>query len=226
MRTGSIAGQYKRDWSTFYVSLPTRAEPKILNNLFLVLLLLAKSWKHYWNQAFDSDSLTLIDTMSNPSPVAVFTECILYLRVINAFDAENFGHRDWRQKVDSNCYGFLAMSAVIVPPVAIMLSQWFLVESDADERKIVATVPLMLSVAECHITFIAMLVNRRILFGTIYQIQRVVDRREWTKNFDGPLAACSIWRSFICFPVLFKVINSLHAQAARIQNTRKHYTSA
>lgn len=117
-------------------------------------------------------------TKSNPRKVLVFAECSLYLRVIDAFDAENFGHRDWRENVRSICYGLLAASVVFVTPVAITLYLWFVVESDADEKKLVATVPSMLGLAELFTTFLAMMTNRRIMSETIDRIQRVIDQRE------------------------------------------------
>lgn len=117
--------------------------------------------------------------MSSPSKVRAFNGCYRYLRVINAFDAEHFGQDKWRVSVRSVCYAIGAASVIVILPTAIMLMLWFLIETDADEKKIVATLPLIVSVLQVLFTFIALMMERRILFETIDRIQTAINERKF-----------------------------------------------
>lgn len=144
--------------------------------------------------------------MNTPKEICIFTKFAPYLRIINAFDANNFGHRDWRQNRCSVCYAFGAAAMIVMPPVLITLSIWLFFEHNSDTNACIAALPEMISVQYIYLAFIAMLINKRNLVQTIQRIQIAINQR---KLF---VLCC-----FSYMQIKTKRWTSLLLQAARIQ---------
>lgn len=113
--------------------------------------------------------------MTNSNKIRIFAEFIPYLRIINALDSANFGHRDWRQNLRNVRYAFCALVVIVMLPVSIMLGVWFLIEHNADVNTCVVAFPLLTSILQMHLTFVALLMNRRTLSEAFDQLQRSID---------------------------------------------------
>lgn len=102
-----------------------------------------------------------------------------YLRVLQAFNHENFHHHDWRSTRRSIYYGCFSFLIGTFTATVIFLSVWFLIDNDCDFGKLVVLLPLQMSIIQMGLTFLPLVKNNRIINETIERIQLVVEKREY-----------------------------------------------
>lgn len=92
---------------------------------------------------------------------------------------ENVKHCNWRCVLRS-IFGifFHATALYLSLPTMILLGIWYLIESEADLKNIVVSLPLLISLLEIYMTFIAMTLKNHTISETLNQLQEVVDRRK------------------------------------------------
>lgn len=124
--------------------------------------------------AFDSTN----SKVDKSNEVQVFTEFKQYLRLIDAFNADNFRHADWRSMGQSAVYALCASVFIVSLPTYASLGAWYLIESDADLEMLVVSVPLLLSLLQNALLFIGLVMSNRLVRATIDRLQRVVNQRK------------------------------------------------
>lgn len=113
------------------------------------------------------------------SKIRVLNNFRPYLRLLNAFKFDNFHQSDWYSIRQSIYYAIYAALLLILIPVAIVLGAWYLIENLGDLRKIIVVFPLLISMVQVVLSFVA-LIRRNILINeTIYRIQHMTNRRKY-----------------------------------------------
>lgn len=106
-----------------------------------------------------------------------------YLRLIKAYNIENFSHTNWQCLLRSVCNAFGATLIIISMPMFIILGTWYLIENDADLKKFVVALPLLISLLMMTLIFIALMVKNRVITEIIDRLQRTVDQSEFFCTF-------------------------------------------
>lgn len=106
-----------------------------------------------------------------------------YLRLIQAYNDENFRDHNWRNILNSVFYAFCATDVIILLPIFILLAVWYLIENDADLIKVVIAVPLLATLLQMELAFITLLMKNRMAIEMIDRLQQVIDKSEFLKHF-------------------------------------------
>lgn len=106
-----------------------------------------------------------------------------YLRLIQAYNDENFRDHNWRNILNSVFYAFCATGVIILLPIFILLAVWYLIENDADLIKVVIAVPLLATLLQMELAFITLLMKNRMAIEMIDRLQQVIDKSEFLKHF-------------------------------------------
>lgn len=101
-----------------------------------------------------------------------------YLRLIKAFNSDNFSRLNWRQNIQSILYALSTTMLVSLLPLNVILGSWYLVESDFNVDKVVVSLPLLFSLLLVEIAYLALIINNRDVSKTIDQIQQVINKRK------------------------------------------------
>lgn len=134
----------------------------------------------------------------------IFNELAPYLRLLSAYNADNF-HQNQRSIRHSVFYAFLATFIILVVPITVMLGFWNLFEKDADLTKYVVALPLLISIIQMHLTFIAMVMKSRTINETIHQINQIADKRElvflclFSMKARNACFCCALWSKRLVF---------------------------
>lgn len=114
------------------------------------------------------------------SKILILKACKPYVCILKAYNPGNFcRENNWR---DIQCCVFYALLAtILIPPMPmlIILGIWHLIETAADLKQVSAILPLVLTLAQVEITFIAMIINNRTLSEAIDQAQKVINQRKF-----------------------------------------------
>lgn len=101
-----------------------------------------------------------------------------FLRIIKAFNAENFHTNNRRSMQRSVLYAFFATLIVMLLPIYTTLCIWYLIEQN-DLNKCVAALPALASLIQMNVIFIVSMMKNHIIIETVHHIQKVVERREY-----------------------------------------------
>lgn len=101
-----------------------------------------------------------------------------YLRLLQAFNIENYRHHDWHSTRRSICYGCCAFLIGTFTLTLVFFSFWFVIDNDCDFGKLVVVLPLQISVTQMELTFFSLVKNNRIIDETIERLRLVVGKRE------------------------------------------------
>lgn len=115
--------------------------------------------------------------MENSNKIQILTKFSAYLRLLTVYNHKTIIHRNWRCIVHNILYLLCSTMIILLPFIYISLGIWYLFENDADFKKFVVALPLLLGLLQIEVTFIAMLMKNHIINKTINQLQRVVDQR-------------------------------------------------
>lgn len=121
-----------------------------------------------------------VGVMSHLQKIHVLHQFRPYLQLITR-NRHEIGHfsKSWRCILRSICdVLFYCTKMFLSLPAMIILGIWYLIENEADLREAVVSLPLVISLIEIQMIFIAMLMEARTVTETIEQLQRLVDRRE------------------------------------------------
>lgn len=113
--------------------------------------------------------------MSKFNKIHVLKEFKPYLRLIKAFNLDNFRNTGNRHRILNSVFDAFATSSIIFSiPIFLILGVWYLIENDADLRKISVALPILISILWMWLIFIALMAQNRIIRDIIDQLQRVV----------------------------------------------------
>lgn len=119
--------------------------------------------------------------MSNPSTVHTLFELQPYLCLLTAF---NFHQQNRRCILHSICYAFSSTLIIVSIPVIIVLAIWYLIENGVELIEFVAALPILISVLQMELTFIALMWKNRRIIETTIRLQEIVDQSEsFSSNF-------------------------------------------
>lgn len=118
--------------------------------------------------------------MNNPDRMKVFKELKPYLRLITAFNHDNFHRCYWQctQNVKSACCALCAILIIVAIPIPVILGIWKMFEIN-DLIKNIATIPLLATLLEMDLAFIALIFKSRIVIDMIDRLQKVIDKSEY-----------------------------------------------
>lgn len=115
--------------------------------------------------------------MANSNKIKILAELNAYLRILTAYNKDNFNHRHWRCLLHSVFYAICSTMIILLVPVFISLGIWYLLENNVDLKRFIVALPLLLSLLQIEVTFVAMLTKNRVINETIEQLQRIIDQR-------------------------------------------------
>lgn len=101
-----------------------------------------------------------------------------YLRLLRAFHYQNFHHSNWSDIVHSILDAVCLTLVILLAPIMIMLGLWYLIETNGDLTSTVESLPVLCSLTQMLLAFIAMIINNRAICETIEQLQNVINQRE------------------------------------------------
>lgn len=110
--------------------------------------------------------------------IHILQACQPYLCILKAYNFENFRHYNSRSSL---FYALLTTIMVPVMPMLIILGIWHMIEINVDLKNVAATLPLILTLVQMQITFLAIIINNRTISKTIQQIQNVISQRKFLK---------------------------------------------
>lgn len=116
--------------------------------------------------------------MKAAKKVRVLSALDLFLRILKAYNADNFRQIDRPQLVRNICFTIGVFIGLILIVNMITLGTWHLVGSGGDLNKLVVSGPVVLSIVQLLISYFALTAKNRQIAATIEQIQRVVEQRK------------------------------------------------
>lgn len=117
--------------------------------------------------------------MRNSREIRVLNAFRPFLRLLTAFNRNHFRHNNWRSIVRSVFYAFGAMVAVIANSAWIVLLAWYLFETEAELKKFVVAIPMLVTLLQIKLTFIALMMEHRTITETIDQLHRVINQSKF-----------------------------------------------
>lgn len=123
----------------------------------------------------------------------ILNACQPFLRILQAYNLEIFRQNNWRSSI---FYAILTSVLVQALPMLMILALWYLIEVKADLKHFAASLPLILTLLQVEMTFIAMIINNRAITKTIDQVQKVINQRKIHRIIFATTKHCLL-------PVLF-----------------------
>lgn len=117
--------------------------------------------------------------MVNETEMSVFKELRPYLRLLEAFNGENFRHQNnWC--LAKNIL-FAAFSVVIFASAAAFpaFSLWHCIENGAHFDKLSTVIPVALSIVQLVLTHVSLMLKNRLIRATIDGFQKAVTDRKF-----------------------------------------------
>lgn len=102
-----------------------------------------------------------------------------YLRLLNAFKLDNFYQCDWFSIRQSIYYAIYTSLLLILIPAAIVLGAWYWIENRGDLRKSIVVFPLLISMVQVVLSFVALIRRNSVINETIYRIQNIINQRKY-----------------------------------------------
>lgn len=102
-----------------------------------------------------------------------------YLRILKAYNRDNFRNHDWRHIFRSVFDALCASLIIICIPVVAILYTWYLIENGIEVKHLVAALPMSLSVIQMLVTFLALLHKNHRISETLQQLRILVDQRRF-----------------------------------------------
>lgn len=112
--------------------------------------------------------------MDNSGPVHVLHKLRAFLRLMNAYNPAYFRENTPR----SVAFAICATGIIFLIPIFISLGALYLIENNAELRKVVVALPIMFTFGQTDAAFVAILLKYRIINETIDRLQTVVDQRK------------------------------------------------
>lgn len=116
--------------------------------------------------------------MEGPKKLRVLSALDLFLRILKAYNAENFRQIDRPQLVRNICFAVGVSIGLILIFNTITLGTWHLIGSRGDLNKLVVSGPVVLSIVQLLMSYFALTAKNRQIAATIEQLQRVVEQRK------------------------------------------------
>lgn len=117
--------------------------------------------------------------MNHPGRTAVLFECRPYIRLIRVFEPDNFRQNYRWQDFLQNIFAAFCVIAMVCALFSVTaLMAWNLLENDGDAKVLVVSLPLVMSLTQVFIAFVALIGQNATITEAIDCIQAIVERRE------------------------------------------------
>lgn len=116
--------------------------------------------------------------MVNFSKIRVFDAFVPFLRLLTAYNRDNFIGGNWRSNLRSVLWTFGVTVIMSMLFTCIVLIAWYLLENKVNLIKFSVAIPILATASQLELTFFAMLLKNHTITETIDQLQKVVDQRE------------------------------------------------
>lgn len=100
------------------------------------------------------------------------------LRLLNAYNRENFDCSSWTSILRNSFYVFAATMMIFTMAAFITLILWHLIEENTSLENFIVELPIAFSIFQMEVIFIALLLKNRTVISTIWRLQEIIDRRE------------------------------------------------
>lgn len=120
-----------------------------------------------------------IRAMKRSHRISVLGEIKPFIRFLNAYNFHTIAQNtSWRHTLHNIFYSLGAVAIIPSIPTTVILAIWYLIDIDADLKKFVVAFPLLISFFQMELTFVALLMKRRIIIETINRVEKVANQRE------------------------------------------------
>lgn len=119
--------------------------------------------------------------MGDPGKIHVFKAFEMFLRTLQAYNAENFRQIDRRQNVHNACIAIGAFIGANLIATMIALGFWHLYDVYGDSSKLIICGPIVLTIVQMLITCTVLTMKNREIDETIGQLQQDIDQR-WFRS--------------------------------------------
>lgn len=117
--------------------------------------------------------------MTNSRKIHIFSEFKPFLRVITAFNSENFHDRYWRGNLHNITYAFVSAFINLLLFIVNSLAIWYLIEIGDNFKKLFVASPSAMGLLQMQITSITMILKNRKIHATFERLQQLVDHRKF-----------------------------------------------
>lgn len=100
------------------------------------------------------------------------------LRLLNAYNRENFDCSSWTSILRNSFYVFAATMMIFTMAAFITLILWHLIEENTSLENFIVELPIAFSIFQMEVIFIALLLKNRTVISTIWRLQEIIDQRE------------------------------------------------
>lgn len=123
--------------------------------------------------------------MANEQMTTVFAEYRPYLRILEAFNAENFGSQDQRRTITNVRYAVCVAALFMSSASLSILSYWHCMENGLSVDILSDAMPIILSLVQLQLTQISLMAKNRVIRATIESLQNTVDQRRFLPIFGS-----------------------------------------
>lgn len=121
----------------------------------------------------------LARSMENPRSVYVFSALKPFLRLITAFNRDNFLQKHGQNYLRGVFNAILAALTHLVLILFLLLMVWPLIKNGADLKELMVLLPMVISLFQVHSSLIGFTMANRDVTDTIKFLQHIVDRSEF-----------------------------------------------
>lgn len=115
--------------------------------------------------------------MAEPLPPRALEKFTVYLRILQAYNIENFQKTE--NILSSYSLAFVVTVPLVVATIAVILGFWHLLDNPDNVENIVAFLPIFFAALKELISYASFVPKNRIIQKTIDRIQQIVDQREF-----------------------------------------------
>lgn len=116
--------------------------------------------------------------MENTKKINALSAFDGYLRILKAYNIENFNGGDRIHFVRNVCFVFGVTISVAQMAIVSILAIWYTIDYGCALQIVFAAIPSILTVLQFFVTFLAFASNNRIISETIERIQNIIERRK------------------------------------------------
>lgn len=116
--------------------------------------------------------------MENYTKIRILNKFKPFHRILKAYNCNNFHFHNWRSIFRSIFHAFCVAIIFMILPIWIVLIVWHLIENSDDFKVIVAGLPIVITIAQADLAFIALIVENGTIVEIMNRIQEVIDRRK------------------------------------------------
>lgn len=116
--------------------------------------------------------------MQNTDKIIVLGAFDAFLRILKAYNSENFERSGRRLCVRNLCFAAGVTIFVALIPIVCALGIWHMIDNGGAMEVVVVALPTIISLIQLIITIVALLAENRLISETIDTIQSIVDRRK------------------------------------------------